>query len=258
MIHPSFPMPAPTANPLHVCPSAECSTLHTNFHSAQAIHGQADFRPTATHLQEHVRARAESPTPAGPYPRARRDAAQSSGDASTTPAASGFRSTPCRNGNNNDNSGSGGGGVGFGVDSILSLNPGNPGSRSERGETARVTLAGIGNAPNRGPYEKVENNIGIRRVSDAKSADGKTRKMYFCVTTGCAYKSDRRNNVKRHRESQHEKPPKEVKVKMMDDSCGIHVEATNGMPFSIFPSGKNPSGGKHLRMQQRIGIYLIF
>ena len=72
--------------------------------------------------------------------------------------------------------------------------------------------AGAGNAPNRGPYEKVENNIGIRRVSDMKSAEGKTKKMYFCVTAGCSYKSDRRNNVKRHRESQHEKPPKEVKV----------------------------------------------
>ena len=58
----------------------------------------------------------------------------------------------------------------------------------------------------------MENNIGIRRVSDMKSAEGKTKKMYFCVTAGCSYKSDRRNNVKRHRESQHEKPPKEVKV----------------------------------------------
>ena len=136
-------------------------------------------------------------------------------EASTTPAASGFRSTLCKNGSNNNVSG----GMGFGVDSILSLNGGiSGGVRGGRGEMsglreASVTAtAGAVNAPNRGPYEKVENNIGIRRVSDMKSAEGKTKKMYFCVTAGCSYKSDRRNNVKRHRESQHEKPPKEVKV----------------------------------------------
>ena len=151
----------------------------------------------------------------GPAPGARRDTAQSSAvEASTTPAASGFRSTLCKNGSNNNISG----GVGFGVDSILSLNGGMPGGRGDaRGEMsglrqASLVEAGAGNAPNRGPYEKVENNIGIRRVSDMKSAEGKTKKMYFCVTAGCSYKSDRRNNVKRHRESQHEKPPKEVKV----------------------------------------------
>ena len=69
-------------------------------------------------------ARAGPPMTAGPAPSARRDAAQSSAvEASTTPAASGFRSTLCKNGSNNNVSG----GVGFGVDSILSLNGGMPG-----------------------------------------------------------------------------------------------------------------------------------
>lgn len=104
---------------------------------------------------------------------------------------------------------------------------------------ARLAGAGAGNTPNRGPYEKVESSIGIRRVSDAKSADGKTKKMYFCVTTGCCYKSDRRNNVKRHRESQHEKPPKEVKVgpgiTYVQSPCRFFrgVEVKRGKPASL-------------------------
>ena len=159
----------------------------------------------------------------GPAPGARKKAAPSAGEVSTTPAASGFRSTLCRNGSNNNNGHSNGAAVGFGVDSILNLSSGMQGRRGDgRGEMARLTseaegataAAGASNAPNRGPYEKVENNIGIRRVSDAKSAEGRMKKMYFCVTKGCSYKSDRRNNVKRHRESQHEKPPKEVKVEI--------------------------------------------
>ena len=91
------------------------------------------------------------------------------------------------------------------------------------GESAPRT----GGAPNRGPYEKVENNIGIRRVSDEKSGGdgggGKMKKMYFCVTSGCCYKSDRRNNVKRHRESQHEKPPREVKVGASSRGAAAHT-----------------------------------
>ena len=238
MVPPSFPPPAPSSNPLHVCPSADCSRLHTNFPSPLAVPGrQGDLRPSAALLQEHVRARAGAPTPAGPLPGARKDAAQSSGVASTTPAASGFRSTLCKNGSNNNN---GGGGVGFGVDSILNLNPGIPGSRGGgRGEMTRLTAAaGSGNAaPNRGPYEKVESSIGIRRVSDVKSADGKMKKMYFCVTAGCSYKSDRRNNVKRHRESQHEKPPREVKVDRIERVKCCSAWQTRCPPLTISPQG---------------------